>query len=70
MRVSEPIFKQLSESYRKIRNTLRILLANLGTPETDFDPNRDMVAPRGADRHRQMGAFPPQRPCARRGGRV
>ena len=45
VRVSEPIFKQLSESYRKIRNTLRILLANLGTPETDFDPNRDMVAP-------------------------
>lgn len=36
---SNAIFKQLSESYRKIRNTVRILLANLN----DFDPNRDMV---------------------------
>lgn len=45
VRASDAIFKQLSESYRKIRNTLRILLANLGSPETDFDPNKDMVAP-------------------------
>ena len=45
VRVSEPIFKQLSESYRKIRNTIRILLANLGSAETDFDPDRDMVEP-------------------------
>ena len=44
VRASDAIFKQLSESYRKIRNTLRILLANLGSPETDFDPNRDSVA--------------------------
>ena len=36
---SNAIFKQLSESYRKIRNTVRILLANLN----DFDPKRDMV---------------------------
>ncbi len=40
VRVSDAIFKQLSESYRKFRNTARILLANLG----DFDPNTDMVA--------------------------
>ena len=39
IRVSDPIFKQLSEAYRKIRNTARILLANLG----GFDPNTDMV---------------------------
>ncbi|MBO5914526.1 MAG: isoleucine--tRNA ligase, partial [Clostridia bacterium] len=45
VRCSKEIFKQLSESYRKLRNTLRILLANLGSPDTDFDPNRDMVAP-------------------------
>ena len=45
VRVSDPIFKQLSEVYRKIRNTARIIMANLGTPETDFDPNRDMIAP-------------------------
>ncbi len=43
VRVSDNIFKQLSETYRKIRNTVRILMANLGTAETDFDPNRDMV---------------------------
>lgn len=39
VRVSDAIFKQLSEVYRKIRNTARILLANLG----DFDPEADMV---------------------------
>ncbi len=44
VRVSDAIFKQLSEIYRKIRNTARILMANLGTPEEDFNPNTDMVA--------------------------
>ena len=49
VRASDAIFKQLSESYRKIRNTLRILLANLGSPETDFDPNRDSVPVSGLE---------------------
>ena len=40
VRCSENIFKQLSESYRKIRNTARIMMANLG----DFDPDTDAVA--------------------------
>ena len=40
VRVSDAIFKQLSEAYRKIRNTARILLANIG----DFNPDTDMVA--------------------------
>ncbi len=40
VRCSDALFRQLSEIYRKIRNTARILLANLG----DFDPNADMVA--------------------------
>ena len=44
VRVSDNIFKQLSETYRKIRNTARMFMANIGTPDTDFDPNRDMVA--------------------------
>ena len=44
VRCSKEIFSQLSESYRKIRNTVRILMANLGSAETDFDPNRDMVS--------------------------
>jgi len=41
VRCSKEIFKQLSEAYRKIRNTARIILANIG----DFDPERDAVAP-------------------------
>jgi isoleucyl-tRNA synthetase len=40
IRVSEDIFKQLSEVYRKIRNTARFILGNIN----DFDPNKDMVA--------------------------
>jgi len=43
VRISPDILKQLSEIYRKIRNTLRILLANLGSAENDFDPNKDML---------------------------
>ena len=39
VRCSDAIFRQLSEMYRKIRNTARILLGNLG----DFDPNTHMV---------------------------
>ncbi len=39
MRMSENILKQLSESYRKIRNTARYILGNL----YDFDPNKDMI---------------------------
>jgi len=40
VRMSDNAMQQLSESYRKIRNTFRILLANLG----DFDPNTDSVS--------------------------
>ena len=40
IRISPDILKQLSEVYRKIRNTARYILGNL----YDFDPNRDMVA--------------------------
>ena len=43
-KMSKDILKQLSEIYRKIRNTARILLANLGKPGEDFDPAADMVA--------------------------
>ena len=39
VRVSDKILGQLGEIYRKIRNTARILLANLG----DFDPDNDML---------------------------
>ena len=40
VRVSDEIFKQLSEVYRKIRNTTRLFMANLG----DFNPDSDIVA--------------------------
>ncbi len=40
VRVSDPIFRQLSDAYRKIRNTVRILIADL----SDFDPACDCVA--------------------------
>ena len=39
--MSESIMKQLVEAYRKLRNTFRFALSNLG----DFDPARDAVAP-------------------------
>ncbi len=39
IRISNEILKQLSEVYRKIRNTFRYMLGNL----YDFDPNADCV---------------------------
>ncbi|MCI8500632.1 MAG: isoleucine--tRNA ligase [Oscillospiraceae bacterium] len=39
IRISPDIMKQLSEGYRKIRNTARYILSNLA----DFDPNADLV---------------------------
>lgn len=42
IRVSKDMLKQLSESYRKIRNTARFILGNLGDGK-DFDPNTEMV---------------------------
>ncbi len=40
MRMSDAILKQLSESYRKIRNTARYMIGNL----SGFNPDTDMVA--------------------------
>jgi len=39
MKMSERVMTQLSEAYRKIRNTFRFALSNLG----DFDPSRDAL---------------------------
>ncbi|HZR70019.1 MAG TPA: isoleucine--tRNA ligase [Burkholderiales bacterium] len=39
--ISDEILKRVVESYRRIRNTLRFLLANL----SDFDPQRDALPP-------------------------
>jgi len=41
IRISDKILDQLSDAYRRIRNTCRFLLGNLA----DFDPARDRVAP-------------------------
>ncbi len=40
MRISKEILKQMSEVYRKIRNTARYILGNIH----DFDPKKDSVA--------------------------
>ena len=40
IRISGDILKQLSDVYRKIRNTARFILSNLN----DFDPDKDSVA--------------------------
>ncbi len=39
IRISPEILKQLTETYRKIRNTARFILGNI----SDFNPNTDMV---------------------------
>ena len=39
IRISKDLLKQLSEGYRKIRNTARYILGNI----SDFDPNKNMV---------------------------
>ena len=43
IRCSDNLFKQLSETYRKFRNTARIIMANLGKIGEDFDPNTHML---------------------------
>ena len=40
VRAGKEIFRQLSEAYRKMRNTARFMLGNL----SDFDPNKDAVS--------------------------
>src|SRR5690625_7101326 len=40
VRISQDILKQVSENYRKIRNTFRFMLANLA----DFNPNEHAIA--------------------------
>ena len=41
LNLSDEILKRVVESYRRLRNTLRFLLANLA----DFDPAQDLLAP-------------------------
>ena len=41
VKVSDEILKQVSDAYRKIRNTIRFLLSNIG----DYDPDAHQIAP-------------------------
>ncbi len=60
--VSDEILKRTSDSYRRIRNTVRFLLGNLA----GFDPARDAV-PVGPDaRARPLGARSARASCRRR----
>ncbi len=43
IRISQPILKQLSEAYKKIRNTARFILGNLGNGK-GFNPDTDCVS--------------------------
>jgi isoleucyl-tRNA synthetase len=55
IRISENILKQLSDAYRRIRNTSRFMLGNL----FDFDPATDAVA------YEAMPEIQPARPGAK-----
>jgi len=60
MRISDDMVRRVAEAYRKVRNTIRYLLSNLG----DFEPGKDAVAEDALDdldryalnRHRQVVA--------------
>ena len=43
IRISKPILSQLSDAYKKIRNTARFILGNLGNGN-GFDPDKDCVS--------------------------
>ncbi len=45
VRISEDLMRQMAETYRKIRNTMRFLLGNLA----DYEPAEDVAAPPIAD---------------------
>ncbi len=44
IRISKEILTQLSDAYRKIRNTARFILGNLSDGETTFDPDVNSVS--------------------------
>ena len=60
--ISDEILKRVVESYRRIRNTLRFLLANTA----DFDPARARAAGRRLARDRPLCARARRSGCSRR----
>ena len=59
VRAGKNIFKQLSEAYRKIRNTARFILGNLD----GFDPNTDMLPDGQLQEIRPLALAAPGRPA-------
>ncbi len=53
IRISKDILKQLTEGYRKIRNTARFILGNLN----DFNPDNDMVEINSLDELDKLALF-------------
>ncbi len=54
VKMSDRVMTQLSEAYRKIRNTFRFALGNLN----DFDPSARRAAQRAVGRNRSLDAGP------------
>ena len=65
MSVSDEILKRISDSYRRMRNTVRFLLGNLA----GFDPARDAVPVDADGRARPLGAARARANCRRRSSR-
>ena len=63
--VSDEILKRMSDSYRRIRNTVRFLLGNLA----GFDPAARRGAGRADARARPLGARRARARCRRRSWR-
>ena len=61
MRMSVAMMTQLSEAYRKIRNTFRFALSNL----FDFDPAKDLLAGCGFVGDGRLDASAHGRTCSR-----
>ena len=57
IRISENILKQLSDAYRRIRNTSRFMLGNL----YDFDPEKHAVPYGSMPENRQVCTAPASR---------
>ncbi len=64
--IDKKILARVVDSYRRIRNTLRFLLANVA----DFDAAKDAVAERRVARDRPLGACARRRACRPRSWRT
>ena len=65
MALSDEILKRISDSYRRMRNTVRFLLGNLA----GFDPAADALPVDADGRHRPLGAGAHRGSCRKRSSR-